>query len=266
MIEICEVGPCEENLTPETKIEFIQRLVDSGMKTIEVIAFSQQNADSEEMLKALPKSDGISFAGLVCNRSELERALNTSIDTIRIAIALDGEIKDAVKAGVCLVKESVAANRDAVAVLEMAFGTPSQGAIPVKRVVDASETLMEAGASGITLADTTGVANPLQVAKVVHMFRARFGDDVRLGLHFHNTRGLALANVFASYQAGARIFDSSLAGIGANTGGNVCTEDMVHMFEQMNVRTNTNLTALIDTARWLERKLGRTLAGMMMKL
>lgn len=138
-------------------------------------------------------------------------------------------------------------------------------------MLSVSEAFLNAGVGGITLADTTGLANPLQVSKVVNVFRATFGDDTKLGLHFHNTRGLGLANVYAGYQAGARIFDSSIAGLGGcpfapKAVGNVCTEDMVNMFEQMNVETDTNLKALIDTSIWLEQEMARPLDGMMMRL
>ncbi|MEI2400967.1 hydroxymethylglutaryl-CoA lyase, partial [Paenibacillus phytohabitans] len=108
------------------------------------------------------------------------------------------------------------------------------------------------------------------VIDVVKTFKEEFKNEIDLGLHFHNTRGLGLANVFAGYQAGVRRFDSSIAGLGGcpfapKAVGNVCTEDMVNMFERMGVQTNTNLEELIQTAKYMEQQMERPLDGMIMK-
>ncbi len=291
MIQLCEVGPRDglqnekKILSTEKKVELITKLIACGIKKIEAVSFVNpkvvpQMADAEAVMAAVPKRDDITYAGLVLSRSGLERAANTSVHSLHVVTTLSDAfnlknvrrtVDESVAELTKVVKDGITANKEVIAILGTAFGCPFSGAVPVQKVIEVAETFMEAGASGITLADTTGLANPLQVAKVVNVFRSRFGDGVRLGLHFHNTRGLGLANVFAGYQAGARIFDSSIAGLGGcpfapKAVGNVCTEDMVNMFEQMNVATNTNLESLIDTARWLENEINRQLDGMMMKL
>lgn len=155
--------------------------------------------------------------------------------------------------------------------LGTSFGCPFEGEVPPERVLGFAERFVKAGCPAVTLADTTGMANPRQVQRMVRMFREALGDGVTLGLHFHNTRGLGLANVFAGYEAGVRVFDASVGGTGGcpfapKAVGNVCTEDMVHMFHAMGEETGIRLEALIDAALWLETQLERRLDGMMMKL
>lgn len=291
MIEICEVGPRDglqnekKILSTEQKVELIERLIQSGIKKIEAVSFVNpkvvpQMADAEEVMKSVPKVEGVTYAGLVLSRSGMERALNTSVDSIHIVTTLSDEfnmrnarrtVDQAVTELTAVVQDGVSANKEVIAVLGTAFGCPFSGDVPRQKIIDVSEAFLESGVSGITLADTTGLANPIQVSEIVTEFRNHFGDDIKFGLHFHNTRGLGLANVFAGYQAGARIFDSSIGGLGGcpfapKAVGNVCTEDMVNMFEEMSVNTGTNLETLVETAQWLEKEMGRTLDGMMMKL
>jgi len=170
-----------------------------------------------------------------------------------------------------VIKESSQENTGVVGVLGMAFGCPFAGEVAITRVMSISDTFIKSGATELTLADTTGMANPAQVIALVSEFKKQFGDETKLGLHFHNTRGLGIANVLAGYQAGVRNFDSSIAGLGGcpfapEAVGNVCTEDMVNMFDEMGIETHTNLKKLIETSRWSETQIGRNLDGMLMKL
>lgn len=237
-------------------------------------------ADAEELMKLVPMDQGVSYAGLVLNYSGLSRALNTPIDTIHVVTATSDEfnLKNAnrtvdqnVQELVRVIRDGVNEKKKLVGVLGTAFGCPYAGKVSADFVLSAAEAFVHAGAKEITLADTTGMANPLQVKKIIERFQKYFGNDITLGLHFHNTRGLGLANVLAGYQAGVKRFDSSIAGLGGcpfapKAVGNVCTEDMVNMFEEMGVQTNATLTELIETAQWLELQMERSLDGMLMKL
>ncbi|MCM3569301.1 hydroxymethylglutaryl-CoA lyase [Neobacillus mesonae] len=290
MIEICEVGPRDglqnekKMISTETKAELIAKLIDAGIRNIEAVSFVNpkvvpQMADAEELLKVLPKRKDIRYGGLVLSRSGLERALRTDVHLLHVVTTTSDSfnlrnakrsVNQAVDELSKVIQEGVSSHKGVAGVLGTAFGCPFEGEVPVERVLTAAERFLDAGCTEITLADTTGMANPLQVQKVVSEFYNQFGKDLSLGLHFHNTRGLGLANILAGYQAGVRRFDSSIGGLGGcpfapKAVGNACTEDMVNMFNGMGIETGTDLDKLIQTALWLENEMERPLDGMMMK-
>lgn len=290
MIEICEVGPRdglqnECKIVPtETKVELITRLIDSGIRNIEAVSFVNPKvvppmADAEEVLNSLPKRNGVRFGGLVLSRSGLDRALKTDVDFLHVVTTTSDSfnlrnVKRTVEQAVgelsLVIKEGAASGKGVAGVLGTAFGCPFEGEVPFENVLKVAERFMEAGCTEITLADTTGMANPIQVQRIVKSFFDAFGKDLSLGLHFHNTRGLGLANVLAGYQAGVRRFDSSIAGLGGcpfapKAVGNVCTEDMINMFDGMGVNTGTDLPSVLETAKWMETVMERPLDGMLMK-
>lgn len=291
MIEICEVGPRDglqnekKPISTDQKVEMISRLIDAGIKKIEAVSFVNpkvvpQMADAEEVMKRVPRVDGVKYAGLILNYSGMERAMKTDVDIFHIVTATSDafNLKNARKTvdqnvaeHITVIQEAVAAKKPVTGVLGTAFGCPYSGEVPIERVLEISEAFVKAGASEIILADTTGLANPVQVAEVVNRFQRHYGDDIKLGLHFHNTRGLGLANVLTGYQAGIRRFDSSIAGLGGcpfapKAVGNVCTEDMVNMFAGMGVETGTDLQKLVETALWMEEQMEKRLDGMVMKV
>lgn len=291
MIHVCEVGPRDglqnekKHLTPEQRADLINRLIDAGVKKIEAVSFVNpkvvpQMSEPEEVLRRVRRRDWVVLAGLVLSPGGLERALQTDLDVFHLTMATSdtfnqrnarrtaeqsaAEIEN-------MIRTVRAAGKDCVAVLGTSFGCPFEGEVAPERVLGFAERFVEAGCRAVTLADTTGMAHPRQVQQMVRQFRDALGDDVALGLHFHNTRGLGLANVFAGYEAGVRIFDASVGGTGGcpfapKAVGNVCTEDMIHMFHAMGEETGIQLEALIDTALWLEQQLERRLDGMMMKI
>jgi hydroxymethylglutaryl-CoA lyase len=290
MIDICEVGPRDglqnecKLVTTKDKVELINRLIDAGIKNIEAVSFVNpkvvpQMADAEEVLKQLPKNKGVRYGGLVLSRSGLNRALQTDIDYLHVVTTTSDTfnlrnakrtVDHAVTELTDVIKEGVLSNKKAAGVLGTVFGCPFEGEVSLDKVLFAAEEFLKAGCTELTLADTTGMANPNQVQTVVQTFKDRFGNDLSLGLHFHNTRGLGLANTLAGYQAGVRRFDSSIAGMGGcpfapKAVGNVCTEDMVNMFHGMNIETNTDLETLLEISKWLEEIIGRPLDGMLMK-
>ncbi|OYV53046.1 MAG: hydroxymethylglutaryl-CoA lyase, partial [Rhodospirillales bacterium 20-60-12] len=149
------------------------------------------------------------------------------------------------------------------------FGCPFEGGQPAARILGIVHRYMDLGVDGISLADTTGMANPKQVAALVGDVLQLIGPDA-LTLHFHNTRGMGLANVLAAYQAGARRFDAALGGLGGcpfapGATGNICTEDLVNMLEEMGIPTNVDLAALIEVSRTLPKLLGHDIPGQLVK-
>lgn len=290
MIEICEVGPRdglqnECKIVPtETKVELIAKLIDAGIRNIEAVSFVNPKvvppmADAEEVLKSLPKRDDVRFGGLVLSRSGLERALKTEVDFLHVVTATSDSfnlrnakrtVEQAVSELSSVIKDGAASGKGVAGVLGTAFGCPFEGDVPLENVLRVADKFLEAGCTEITLADTTGMANPIQVQKAVNSFFDAFGEDLSLGLHFHNTRGLGLANVLAGYQAGVRRFDSSIAGLGGcpfapKAVGNVCTEDMINMFHGMGAETGIDLPSVLETAKWMETVMERPLDGMLMK-
>jgi hydroxymethylglutaryl-CoA lyase len=289
MIEICEVGPRDglqnepKLVSTETKVELINKLIDSGIRIIEAVSFVNkkvvpQMADAEEVMRLVPKRDDVRYAGLVLSRSGLERALHTEVDFLHVVTTTSDSFNlrnakrtvDQAVEELTKVIEEGAAIKGVAGVLGTAFGCPFEGEVPLSKVLNVAESFLKAGCTEITLADTTGMANPLQVQNVVSAFQKEFGKDLTLGLHFHNTRGLGLANILAGYQVGVTRFDSSIGGLGGcpfapKAVGNVCTEDMVNMFKGMNVETGTDLERLIEAAKWLEKSMERPLDGMLIK-
>lgn len=291
MIHLCEVGPRDglqnekKHVSVENKVELITRLINAGIKKIEAVSFVNpkvvpQMADAEEVLMRVPKVEGVEYAGLVLNRGGMERAFLTELPTFHIVTATSDEFnlrnaRKTVDQSVAelseVIAESTQAKKKVVGVLGTAFGCPFSGEVPIERLIKTAESFVQAGATELTLADTTGLANPFQVQKVTEEFQNYFGEDMQLGLHFHNTRGLGIANVLAGYQAGIRRFDSSIAGLGGcpfapKAVGNVCTEDVVNMFHDMKIDTGTDLEKLVSTAEWMETIMERPLDGMLMKL
>ncbi|MFP7300481.1 hydroxymethylglutaryl-CoA lyase [Neobacillus niacini] len=290
MIHISEVGPRdglqnEKKILPTAqKVELINQLASAGIKKIECVSFVnpkivKQMADAEEVMAQITRVEGVSYGGLVLSQSGLDRALKSNVDFLNVAMASSNtfNLKNAKRT----VDESVAelskvittgveSGIEMIGVIGTAFGCPYDGVVPKERVLSIAERFIEAGCKEITLADTTGMANPKQVEELIESFYHHFGDSVILALHFHNTRGLGLANTLAGCQAGVRHFDSSIGGLGGcpfapKAVGNVCTEDMVNMFHEMGIQTNIELEKLIETALWLEKEIEHTLDGMVMK-
>jgi hydroxymethylglutaryl-CoA lyase len=275
----------KKHLSVQQRVELIERLMASGIKKIEAVSFVNpkvvpQMSHPEEVLAKIRRQKEVVIAGLVLNPKGLERALETDLDVIHFTLAVSDSFNQrnarrTAEQSAAEIEEMIAAvsqqGKPCVAILGTAFGCPFEGQVPEERVLKIADRFVQAGCRNITLADTTGLANPLQVKRMVTRFFETFGDAIELGLHFHNTRGLGLANVFAGYEAGVRHFDSSVGGTGGcpfapKAVGNVCTEDMVNMFHMMGVSTGVDLEQLIDTALWLEQQLERRLDGMMMKL
>jgi hydroxymethylglutaryl-CoA lyase len=288
-VEILEVGPRDglQNepgvLPTSTKVELIERLIGAGLKRIEVASFVNpvrvpQMADAEQLLAALPRHAGARYVGLVLNRRGFDRALAAGCDEIGMAVVASDTFnrrnQGASTAQSIATWHEIAAAAHAAGIgaqvtISAVCGCPFEGEVPAARVVDIARQVAESAPCEIALADTIGVGVPVQVARLIEQVRAAV-PNIPLRGHFHNTRNTGLANAYAAVEAGVRILDASLGGIGGcpfapAATGNVPTEDLVYMLERSGVETGVSLAALIETSRWLQEVIGRPVPGMLVK-
>ena len=279
-IEIVEVGPRDglqsqpTLVDTDTKIDFITRLVDAGLRRIEVASFVNpkrvpQMADADDVIARLPRRDGVRYIGLVLNQKGFERALGSRIDQINsVAVASDtfcqrnqgvtsaemvGEIRQ-------MARIARTAGRSFGVTIAAAFGCPFEGEVPQSRVLDMAKACLDLGIDELALADTIGVAVPTQVGEMMQAVLDLAGDKA-VRLHCHNTRNTGIANVYAAAQAGVRIFDASCGGVGGcpfapGATGNVGTEDLLYLFERMGMHSGVSLPAIVEVSRWLAGPLG----------
>jgi hydroxymethylglutaryl-CoA lyase len=268
--------------TPD-KIALINALSTVGFTRIEAGSFVSPKAipalrDGEAVFQQIERQPGVIYVALIPNLKGAERALASRADELNLVMSASqthnranmrmscesslvafGDIVQHVKGSGVLLNASVATT----------FGCPFEGKIDEDRVISIVDTYREMGIEGITLADTTGMANPRQVTRLVTRVLERL-PAAALTLHFHNTRGLGLANVLAAYEAGARRFDAALGGLGGcpfapGASGNICTEDLVNMCDEMGIPTGIDLEKLIALSRGLPALLGHDVPGQLAK-
>lgn len=287
-IEMVEVSPRdglqnEPGFFPTAdKLELIARAIAAGSKRIEVASFVHpgrvpQMADAEAVCAALPKRsrEDVTYIGLTLNKRGALRALETQVHELgSVVCATDGfgtrnqgrtsdeTLEDAIEI-IRLAKEH---GRTAQATISVAFGCPFDGEVAASRVAEIARRLAVAGPREIALGDTIGVAVPSQVKAVVAAVKAA-APGIPIRLHFHDTRNTAVANAWAGVEMGAATLDASIAGIGGcpfapNATGNVATEDLQYMLQRSGVETRLRLDGLIDAAKWLSGRMGRTLPGL----
>ncbi|AUT63578.1 hydroxymethylglutaryl-CoA lyase [Paraburkholderia terrae] len=265
------------------KIALIDQLSTAGFTRIEAGSFVSPKAipalrDGEAVFTQIERRAGVVFVALVPNVKGAERALNAHADELNLVMSASQTHNRANMRMSC--EASLVEFGDIVrlakhfpvslnATVATAFGCPFEGKIDEDRVVSIVDTYREMGIDGITLADTTGMANPRQVARLVTRVLQRVPADA-LTLHFHNTRGLGLANVLAAYEVGARRFDAALGGLGGcpfapGASGNICTEDLVNMCDEIGIPTGIDLQKLIALSRTLPALLGHDVPGQLMK-
>ena len=288
-ITISEVGPrdglqIERTLVPAAvKIGLIERLVAAGIDRIEVSAFVHpkvvpQMADAEEVFAGLQRRPGVRYGALVFNTRGAARAIASGVDELKVGMAASDSfnelnVKMTTEQGMRSLDEIAALARGTrcqlVGAISTAFGCPYEGPVQPAKVHRMFEQLAGFGVPVIYLADTTGVADPGTVRRTLEDLTTRWPRQP-IGLHFHNTRGLGLANALAGLEFGVVDFESSVGGLGGcpfapRAVGNISTEDFVHMAHAMGIETGVDLDALIDAARFAQDALGRTLPGMVMK-
>lgn len=289
-VEVREVGPRDglqsivQTVPTSSKVEMIDLLAQAGLRRIEAASFVSaravpQMADAAEVLASIARPGGSRFEVLVPTSAHAARAMDSAPDCLVFVLATsetfnERNVRRDIEASLAdLVRTCTIAAAEGVPVqvsLATSFGCPFEGRIQVERSIDVGRRTLEAGASELTFADTTGMANPMQVEAFVDRARWELGSDVELGWHFHNTRGMGLANVLAAVHAGAERIDSSIGGIGGcpfapKASGNVCTEDVVHMLEEIGCDTGLDIHALIDASRQIEELLRIRFPGQVMR-
>ena len=282
-VTICEVGPRDglqneaRNVPTPDKIRLIEALADAGIQRMEATSFVAPKwipnlADAGEVLGGIRRRPGVSYAALVPNLKGLERALAARVDEAVIFLsASESHSRKNINKGIAEALETYREVAGAVeqaglrlkAAISTSFGCPYEGDVDPLTVVGIAMALMEMGVDEVGVADTTGMANPRQVFDLVSHL-ARHVPIEMISLHFHDTRGTALANVLAGLQAGVTTFDGSVGGLGgcpyaAGATGNVATEDLVHMLHEMGIETGVNLEKLIECAKLAQALVGRPL-------
>lgn len=285
-VRIYEVAPRdglqnEATVVPtEAKLELIARLAAAGLRDVEVTSFVRprwipQLADAGELVPRLPALEGVSWWGLVPNAVGLERALECGIRHVATFLSASEthnkkNVNRTVRESLAGIHEVIQVARDeGMAVrsyISTVFGCPYEGEVAPDATRRIALSLAEAGADVIVLGDTVGMGNPRQVEGMVRLLVDAGIPLDRLAVHFHDTRGTALANALTAWQCGIGTFDASVAGLGGcpyapGASGNLATEDLVYMFEGMGVSTGVDLAALAEAGAWAESILGRELPG-----
>jgi hydroxymethylglutaryl-CoA lyase len=282
-IEIREVGPRDglQNEAPvpvEQRVRLIDALSATGLRRIEAASFVSPAAippmaGAEEVMAGITRAPGVVYSALVPNVKGAERALAARADELQLVVSASEthNLKNVRRT----VAESLVAAHELVAlahgggvpveaIVSTAFGCPYEGDVAPERVAQLAGHLVDAGADRLSFGDTTGMATPRRVDDLLDALeRAGIGAD-RVGLHFHNTRGTALANVLAGLERGVERYDASVGGLGGcpyapGASGNAVTEDLVHMCEDMGIATGIDLDALLSCAALAQEIVGREL-------
>jgi len=288
-VTVCEVGPrdgfqIEPDFIPtELKVEVVDRLSEAGVPRIEVTSFVHpkvvpQLRDAEAVMAKIRRRPGTRYAALVPNDKGAVRAVDAGVDAIHTVLSAS-ESHNLANVNMTIA-ESLEKLRAVMQVAERAgvpvgcgistsFGCPFEGEVPVERLERVVGALVGMGAGAIGLADTTGMANPRQVARVLERLVPRF-PGVTWTLHTHDTRAMAIPNILAAMEYGVTNVDSSIGGLGGcpfapGASGNVCSEDLVHCLHAMGVETGIDLDRLIAVSRRVQEIVGRTLPGQIVK-
>jgi hydroxymethylglutaryl-CoA lyase len=282
-VTIVEVGPRDglqnepQPVSTADKIAFVDRLSATGLRVIEAGAFVNptwvpQMGDAAQVFAGIARRDGVRYPALVPNLAGLERAAAAGVREIGIFAAASEtfsrrNVNQSIDASLETYRAVCARATDlgitVRAYLSTAFGCPFEGAVDPSRVATLAAALVEMGAFEVAVSDTIGIAHPGQVAVVVHAVAARV-PLTRIALHFHDTRGTALANVLAALDLGVATFDASAGGLGGcpyapGATGNLATEDLVFMLDGLGVSTGVDLDALLAASTFIESRIGHPL-------
>ncbi len=287
-ISVREVGPRdglqnEDPVPTEAKIELIDRLSRTGVRRIEAVSFVRpeaipQMADADEVWKRIDRSSQVRYSALVPNLRGARRALDAGLAEIEAVVsASDTHNRKNVRRSTAESLDDIAAviaeahDRGATCqvIVSTAWGCPYEGDVPVQRVVSVAGRAIADGADSISFGDTTGMATPTRVWSLVGEFRSAY-PETPLNLHFHNTRGTGLANVLAALELGVADFDASVGGLGGcpyapGATGNIATEELIYMVQDMGIVTGVDLGAMIDAAADAERIVGRQLSSQVLR-
>jgi (R)-citramalyl-CoA lyase len=281
---VCDVGPRDglqnedRALEPAVRAELCDRLAAAGLKRIEAASFVNpklvpQMAGAEEVMAALHRRPGTSYAGLALNEKGYERAVAAGVDEVHYAFAATDEFgrrnqnattEQGLQTALGLVSRARSDRLPITVTISVAFGCPFEGPVAPARVLDLVERLMAIPPDEICLADTIGVGVPSQVKVLVRGAR-ELGATV--GAHFHNTRNTGYANAVAALDCGVASLDASVGGAGGcpfapKATGNIATEDLVYLMRGLGEDPGIDLDALIECSHWLGQQLGKELPGM----
>src|SRR5579859_5525047 len=280
-ISLREVGPRdglqnEDPVPTEAKITLLDALATTGVQRIEAVSFVHpraipQMADADEVWRRVRKADGVRYSALVPNSRGAAPALEAVVS------ASDTHNRKNVNRGTEESLDDIAVIIDAAhqagatcqVIVSTAWGCPYEGDVPVERVIGVASRAVANGADSVSFGDTTGMATPSRVRELVGEFRMKH-PGTGLNLHFHNTRGTGLANVLTALELGVADFDASVGGLGGcpyapGATGNIATEELVYMVEDMGVATGIDLAAMIEAAAEAERIVGRTLPSQVLR-
>ena len=288
-VTICEVGTrdgfqIEPDFIPtEQKIEVVDLLSEAGVPRIEVTSFVHPKAvpqlrDAEQVMAHIRRRPGTLYAALVPNDKGASRAVDAGVDRIHTVVSAS-ESHNLANVNMTI-DESLAKLEAVMTIAERArvpvgcgistsFGCPFEGDVPLAQLERVVGRLVGMGARAIGLADTTGMANPRQVGRVLDHLMPRF-PGIEWTLHTHDTRAMAIPNILAAIERGVTNFDASIGGLGGcpfapGASGNVCSEDLVHCLSAMDVATGIDLDRLLATSRRVQDIVGRTLPGQIVK-
>ncbi|MCA9717114.1 MAG: hydroxymethylglutaryl-CoA lyase [Myxococcales bacterium] len=289
-VSIYEVGPRDglQNeaviLPTERKLEMIEGLVDAGIRRIEITSFVNPRwipalADHMDVARRLTRREGVTYSALVPNMRGLDSATRSGMEEVAIFMAatethnrknINKSTAKAIETYKVVVKEALDRGMRVRGYVSCVYGCPYEGAVDVQNAIDVGRQLLDLGVYELSLGDTIGVGTPLQVAHVISsMTRAGMSLD-QLAVHFHDTRGTALANITVALQLGVRTVDSAAGGLGGcpyapGASGNVATEDVVYMLQGMGTRTGVDLDKLVSISDRLSGHLGKELPSKYLK-
>lgn len=288
-VRIREVGPRDgiqsesAQVATDDKVALIDELSDTGLRYIEAVSFVSPRAipnmaDACEVWERITRRDGVFYSALVPNRRGAETAAEVEVDGMQVFIAASDSynLKNVRKTAreslpdvVAVVEVGRGAGIPVEGTISTAFGCPYEGDIAPERVVEVTRWMVDSGISSISYGDTTGMGTPRRVREVVEAVRASL-PVVELNMHFHDTRGTGLANVLTALEMGIDYFDASIGGMGGSpyasgATGNIATEDLVHMLEDMDVDTGVDLDKLIAAARLAQELIEGELPSKMLK-
>ncbi|OAT72818.1 hydroxymethylglutaryl-CoA lyase [Parageobacillus thermoglucosidasius] len=284
-VTIKEVGPRDglQNektaISTEDKIAWINRLSKTGLAYIEITSFVHpkwipQLADAMEVATRIERAPGVTYAALVPNQKGLEKALAAEVDEVAVFMSasethnrknINKSIEETFSVLEEVVKTAKQAGKTVRGYVSTAFGCPYEGNVSIEQVIRVSERLFTMGIDELSLGDTIGVATPKQVLELLEAVLQCFPKE-KLAMHFHDTRGTALANILVSLEMGITTFDSSLGGLGGcpyapGASGNVATDDLVYMLHGMDIATGIDVERLTAAALFIQDTIGRPLSS-----
>jgi hydroxymethylglutaryl-CoA lyase len=288
-VTMCEVGTrdgfqIEPDFIPtDVKVQVVDLLSEAGVPRIEVTSFVHPKAvpqlrDAEDVMARIRRRPGTRYAALVPNDKGAVRAVDAGVDAIHTVLSaseshnlanVNMTIAESIEKLRAVMQVATRANVHVGCGISTSFGCPFEGDVPVAQLESIVRRLVDIGARAIGLADTTGMANPRQVARVLEHLMPRF-PGIEWTLHTHDTRAMAIPNILAAMDCGVTNFDASIGGLGGcpfapGASGNVCTEDLVHCLHAMDIQTGIDLDRLVTASRRVQDIVGRALPGQIVK-